>query len=100
MERIWRHESLLVPQKHPKRARLWFADGFWIRRRADYPHPGWSYDCGRARTQDGRPLKRGCWSSVHTPRECLAITVRRHLTPQDVQEVLYELVLLRGCPNA
>ena len=67
VERIRRHESLPVPQKHPKRARLWFADGSWIRRRADYPHHGWSYDCVRARTQDGRPLKRGCWSSMHTP---------------------------------
>ena len=32
-------------------------------------------------------------------RECLAIAVRRRLTSRDVQEVLSELFLLRGCPR-
>ncbi len=32
-------------------------------------------------------------------RECLAIAVRRRLRSQDVQEVLAELFLLRGCPT-
>ena len=31
-------------------------------------------------------------------RECLAIAVRRRLTSRDVQEVLSELFLRRGCP--
>ena len=31
-------------------------------------------------------------------RECLAIAVRRRLTSRDVQAVLSELFLLRGCP--
>ena len=39
------------------RARLWFADGPCIRRRAEYPKPVWSYDFVMERTQDGRPLK-------------------------------------------
>src|SRR5512139_2205784 len=33
VERIWRQEGLQVPQKHPKRGRLWLNDGscIWLR---------------------------------------------------------------------
>ena len=98
VERIWRQEGLKVPQKQPKRARLWLADGACIRRRAEYPNPVWSYDFVMDRTQDGRPLKRLTIVDEYT-RECLAIAVRRRLRSQDVQEVLAELFLLRGCPT-
>ena len=98
VERIWRQEGLKVPQKQPKRARLWFADGACIRRRAEYPNPVWSYDFVMDRTQDGRPLKRLTIVDEYT-RACLAIAVRRRLRSQDVQEVLAELFLLRGCPT-
>jgi transposase InsO family protein len=39
VERIWREEGLKVPQKQPKRARLWLADGSCLRRRPAYPNP-------------------------------------------------------------
>jgi putative transposase len=29
VQRIWREEGLKVPQKQPKRGRLWFIDGQW-----------------------------------------------------------------------
>ena len=32
VERIWRREGLKVPQKQPKRRRVWLADGSCIRR--------------------------------------------------------------------
>ena len=57
VERLWRQEGLTGPQKQPKRARLWLADGSCIRRRAEYPNPVWLYDFVMDRTQDGRPLK-------------------------------------------
>ena len=98
VERIWRQEGLKVPQKQPKRARLWFADGSCIRRRAEHPNHVWSYDFVMDRTQDGRPLKLLTIVDEYT-RECLAIAVRRRLRSQDVQEVLAELFLLRGCPT-
>jgi transposase InsO family protein len=98
VERIWRQEGLKVPQKQPKRARLWLADGSCIRRRAEYPNHVWSYDFVMERTQDGRPLKMLTVVDEYT-RECLAIAVRRRLRSQDVQEVLAELFLLRGCPT-
>ena len=33
VERLWRREGLKVPQKQPKRGRLWLADGSCVRRR-------------------------------------------------------------------
>jgi putative transposase len=56
------------------------------------------YDFVRDRTQDGRPLKLLTIVDEYT-RECLAIAVRRRLRSQDVQEVLAERFLLRGCPT-
>ena len=44
VERIWRREGLKVPQKQPKRSRLWFNDGSCIRPRPEYPGHLWSYD--------------------------------------------------------
>jgi putative transposase len=98
VERIWRQERLKVPQKQPKRARLWLADGSCIRRRAEYPNHVWSYDVVLGRTQDGRPLKLLTVVDEYT-RECLAIAVRRRSTSREVQEVWSELFLRRGCPT-
>ncbi len=57
VERIWRQEGLKVPQKQPKRARLWLANGSCVRKRPKYPHHVWSYDFVMDRTYDSRPLK-------------------------------------------
>ena len=35
---IWRREGLKVPQKQPKRARLWLNDGSCLRLRPEYPN--------------------------------------------------------------
>src|SRR5690606_38941559 len=39
VERIWRREGLKVPQKQPKRGRLWLNDGSCIRLRPEHPGP-------------------------------------------------------------
>ena len=39
VERIWRREGLKVPQKQPKRGRLWLDDGSCIRLRPEIPQP-------------------------------------------------------------
>lgn len=54
---IWREEGLKVPQKQPKRARLWLADGSCIRMRPLHPNHVWSYDFVSDRTRDGRPFR-------------------------------------------
>ena len=74
------------------------ADGSCLRRRPEYPNHVWAYDVVMERTRDGRPVKLLTVVDEYT-RECLAIAVRRRLTSQDVQEVLSELFLRRGCPT-
>ena len=39
VERIWRREGLKVPQRQPKRARLWLNDGSCIRLKPERPQP-------------------------------------------------------------
>ena len=53
VERIWRREGLKVPQKQPKRARLWLNDGSCIRLRATHPKHVWSYAFVMERTHNG-----------------------------------------------
>ncbi len=50
VERIWRKEGLKVPQKQPKRGRLWLNDGSCIRLRPQHKDHVWSYDFVTART--------------------------------------------------
>lgn len=57
VERTWREEGLKMPQKHPKRARLWLTDGACVRRRPEHPHHVWASDVVRDRTHDARPVK-------------------------------------------
>lgn len=44
VERIWRQEGLKVPQKQPKKGRLWLNDGLCVRLRPERPTHVWSYD--------------------------------------------------------
>lgn len=96
--RIWRQEGLKVPDKQPKRARLWLADGSTIRLKPEYPNHVWTYDFVMDRTQDGRAIKMLTLVDEFS-RECLAIEVRRRITSKEVIEVLGNLFLERGCPT-
>ena len=98
VERIWRREGLKVPQKQPKRGRLWLNDGSCIRLRPEHKDHVWSYDFVLARTADGRAYRVLAIMDEHT-RECLAVLVKRHITSEDVIDQLYELFLLRGVPE-
>ena len=98
VERIWRREGLKVPQKQPRRGRLWLNDGSCIRLRPLYKDHVWSYDFMMARTADGRVFRILNIIDEYT-RECLAIMVKRHITSQDVIDQLFELFLFRGVPE-
>ena len=98
VERIWRKEGLKVPQKQPKRKRLWLNDGSCVRLRPEYQDHVWSYDFVADRTADGRPLRILTILDEYT-RECLRIVVERQIRSQDVIDVLSELFLLRGIPE-
>ena len=98
VERIWRKEGLKVPQKQPKRGRLWLNDGSCIRLRPEHKDHVWSYDFMIARTADGRVFRILNIIDEYS-RECLAILVKRHITSQDVIDQLFELIIFRGIPE-
>jgi putative transposase len=97
VERIWRQEGLKVPQKQPKRGRLWLNDGSCVRQRAEYPNHLWSYDFALERTHDGRPVRILAVMDEYT-RECLAMDVARGLTSEDVLYRLGQLFIQSGIP--
>jgi putative transposase len=98
VERIWRSEGLKVPQKQPKRGRLWLNDGSCIRLRPEYKDHVWSYDFVMDRTSGGKAFRMLTIIDEYT-RECLGILVQRSITSQDVLDELYRLFLLRGTPK-
>ena len=98
VERIWRKEGLKVPQKQPKRGRLWLNDGSCIRLRPEHKDHVWSYDFMVSRTADGRAFKLLTVIDEYT-RECLAIVVERRITSQHVIDHLFDLLVLRGIPE-
>jgi len=90
VHRIWRREGLKVPQKQPKRGRLWLNDGFCIRLRPIWPNHVWSYDFVMDRTHDGRAFRMLTVIDEFT-RCCLAIVVDRRLNSDRVLHTLTDL---------
>ncbi len=95
---IWQREGLKVPQRQPKRSRLWLADGSCIRLRPEYKNHVWSYDFVSEQTHDGRKFKILNIIDEHT-RECLSSHVARRIRSQDVILVLADLFLRHGIPK-
>lgn len=98
VERIWRREGLKVPQRQPKRGRLWLNNGSCVRLRPERKDHVWSYDLMTARTSDGRPFRILTILDEYT-RECLAILVERHVSSEDVIDKLFHLFVFRGIPE-
>ena len=97
VQRIWREEGLKVPQKQPRRCRLWLNDGSVVRLRPLFPKHVWSYDFMEDRTHNGVKFRILNVIDEYT-RECLAVKVARRLTSHDVVEVLTDLFIERGVP--
>ena len=98
VERIWRQEGLKVPQKQPKRGRLWLNDGSCIRLRAERRNHVWSYDFVEDRTHEGRKYRMLNVVDEFT-HECIAIRIERKLKSIDVIDVLSDLFITRGVPE-
>lgn len=98
VERLWRREGLKVPQKQPKRGRLWLNDGSCVRLRPTHRDHVWAYDFVQDRTHDGRVLRMLTLVDEYT-RECLAIDVARRMSSEDVLERLAFLFVTRGVPG-
>jgi putative transposase len=96
--RIWRREGLKVPQKQPKRGRLWLNDGSCIRLRPERPGHVWCYDFVQDQTQDGRAFRMLTVVDEFT-RRCLAIVTARKLNSDDVLHCLAELFTIQGPPE-
>jgi len=95
---IWRKEGLQVPQKQPKRSRLWLTDGSCIREQPRYRHHVWSYDFVSDRTHNGKPIK--IFNVIDEfSRECLASVVMRRIRSQEVLLILAKLMIRHGCPT-
>ena len=97
IERLWRQEGLKVPQKQPKKGRLWLNDGSCVRLRPEYRNHVWSYDFVHCRTDDGKVF-RTLNIIDEFSRECLAIKVDRKLNSTNVIDALTDLFILRGAP--
>mgnify|MGYP006206272261 CR=1 FL=1 len=98
VERIWRREGLKVPQKQPKKGRLWLTDGSCVRLRPERPIHVWSYDFVQDRTHDGRIFRTLNIIDEFT-KEALTIKVKRKLNSTDVLDALTDLFILRGPPE-
>jgi len=98
VERLWRREGLKVPQKQPKRKRLWLNDGSCIRLRPKYRNHVWSYDFVHDRTSNGRKVRMLTIIDEYS-RESLAIEVGRKLNSHNVIEVLSQLFVEKGIPE-
>ncbi len=98
VERIWKQEGLKVPQKQPKRGRLWLNDGSCVRLRPQRPDHVWSYDFVHDRTHNGRPLKILTVIDEYT-RECLSLRVERRMRSEQVLETLAGLFIYRAVPD-
>ena len=97
IERLWRQEGLKVPQKQPKKGRLWLNDGSCVRLRPECRNHVWSYDFVHCRTDDGKVF-RTLNIIDEFSRECLAIKVDRKLNSTNVIDALTDLFILRGAP--
>ena len=96
--RIWRSLGLKVPEKQPKRRRLWINDGSCIRLRAEHANHVWSYDFVESRTSRGRKIKILNIIDEYT-RECLASYAAFRIRSEDVKNILRDVMLRKGTPE-
>lgn len=98
VERVWRQEGLKVPQKQPKRGRLYLNDGSCIRLRPCWENHVWSYDFVSERLHGGRKFRMLTVIDEYS-RRCLAIKVDYQLKAEQVLETLAELFIREGMPD-
>ncbi len=98
VERIWKQEGLKVPQKQPKRGRLWLADGSCVRLRPLHRNHVWSWDFVMDLTDDGRAIKMLTLIDEHT-KEALAIYPARRIRANDVIGIFADVMVERGVPE-
>jgi transposase InsO family protein len=96
--RIWREESLKIPQKQPPRGRLWLNDGSCMRLRATYPNHVWSYDFIQIRDAYGGKIRMLTMIDEFS-RKCLSIHCSRRIGSIQVIEQLANAMIDNGIPE-
>jgi putative transposase len=98
VERIWREEGLKLPQKQPKKRRLWMNDGSCVRLRPDHKNHVWSYDFIEDKLSNGRRVR---WLNIIDEFEhiCLASIPQRSWGHKDIIDILSGLFIMRGNPE-
>jgi putative transposase len=91
-------EGLKVPQKQPKRGRLWLTDGSCVRLRPTHRNHVWSWDFVMDRTDDGRAIKMLTLIDEYT-KESLVIYPRRRIRSHDVIDIFADVMIERGLPE-
>ena len=96
----WRvnHKRLKVPQKQPKRGRLWLNDGSCVRLRPEHKDHVWSYDFVKEHTENGKAFRILNIIDEYS-RECLSTLVDRKIKSEDVLDQLFNLFVFRGVPE-
>lgn len=98
IERLWREEGLKVPQRQPKRGRLYLNDGSCIRLRPCWQNHVWSYDFVADRLFNGKKIRMLTLIDEYT-RKCLAIEVGYQLNSQHILDILKEAFIKEGLPD-
>lgn len=98
IERLWREEGLRVPQKHPKKGRLYLNDGSCIRLRPCWQNHVWSYNFVADRLFNGKKIRMLTLIDEYIGK-CLAIEVGYQLNSQDILDVLKEAFIKEGLPD-
>ena len=87
-----------MPQKQPKRGRLYLNDGSCIRLRPCWKNHVWSYDFVSERLHNGKKFRMLTVIDEYS-RKCLAIKVDYQLKAEQVLEVLADLFVREGVPD-
>ena len=98
VQRLWREEGLLVPQRKRKRRRLGESTVPAKRLRAERPNHVWAFDFQFDQTADGRALKLLNIVDEFT-REALVMLVARSIDADRTVSELERLVAERGAPE-
>jgi transposase InsO family protein len=96
--RIWREESLKIPQKQPTRGRLWLNDGSCMRLRATYPNHVWRYDFVHIGDAYGSKIRLLTLIDEFS-RKCLTIHCARRIGSIQVIEQLANVMITHGIPE-
>lgn len=95
--RLWQQEGLKVHRKKQKRKRLGDSSGGILRRKSERMNQVWSMDFIFDRTTNSRAIKILSIIDEYT-RECIALSVSRKFTSDDVIAALVDLIAIRGVP--